>query len=124
MIVDDDPMVSFLHKKILQKNKIVQEPLAFLNGKEAWDFLINDKTETNYLILLDLNMPVLTGWQLLDKLVENECISNRTKVVIVTSSINLADINKAKNYSLVEQYLIKPLLDLSEILEIWEKLKK
>lgn len=122
MIVEDDPIVSFLHKRILQKNKIAQNPLTFMNGTEAWDFLVNDSSNKYYLILLDLNMPILNGWQFLDKLEKEEDISHRTRVAIITSSINPADISKAKNYGVVEQYLSKPLREFSEINKLIDSL--
>lgn len=124
MIVEDDPMISFLHKAILQKKEIEQDPLTFMNGKEAWDFLVNDSPDKYYLVLLDLNMPVLNGWQFLDKLEDQEHIASRTKVAIVTSSMNPADKERAKNYSMVEHYLSKPLLQFSEINKMIDRLKK
>lgn len=124
LIVEDDTMVSFLHKALLQKNKIAQDPLIFKNGQEAWDFLVNDDPDEFYLILLDLNMPVLNGWQFLDKLKEKNEISNRVKVAIVTSSINPEDNNKARDYDVVDYFLSKPLLDFTEIKKAMEDLKK
>lgn len=124
MIVEDDPIVTFLHKALLQKKEIVQDPLTFINGKEAWEFLLNDVPDKYYLVLLDLNMPVLNGWQFLDKLKEREEIARRTKIAIVTSSINPADKDKAKNYNTVEHYLSKPLFQFSEIKKLKDNLER
>lgn len=125
LIVEDDTMISFLHKALLQKNKIAQDPLIFNNGKEVWDFLLNyDDPDEFYLILLDLNMPVLNGWQFLDKLKEKDEMANRIKVAIVTSSIDPEDKDKAKDYEVVDYFLSKPLLDFTEIKNAMENLKK
>lgn len=125
LIVEDDTMISFLHKALLQKNKIAQDPLIFNNGKEVWDFLLNyDDPDEFYLILLDLNMPVLNGWQFLDKLKEKDEMANRIKVAIVTSSIDPEDKDKAKDYDVVDYFLSKPLLDFTEIKNAMENLKK
>lgn len=123
LIVEDDTMISFLHKALLKKNKIAQDPLIFKNGKEAWDFLVNDDTDEFYLILLDLNMPVLNGWQFLDKLTEKDEISKRVKVAIVTSSIDPEDKDKARDYEVVDYFLSKPLLDFAEIKKAMENLQ-
>ena len=61
----------------------------------------------NYLVILDLNMPEINGWQFLDAIKELPCTS--TKVVIVSSSINIADREKAKTYSPVINFITKPL---------------
>lgn len=115
LIVEDDSMMAFLHKEFIKSNNISSSPLSFKNGKEAIDFLMKEAAEnTFYMILLDLNMPVMNGWQFLDEL-EKTDISSRTKVAIVTSSIDPADRKKADLYETVEYYLPKPLLDLSPI---------
>lgn len=124
MIVEDDPMISFLHKEMLKKNEIAENPLTFLNGKEALDFIMEDSSEKYYLVLLDLNMPVMNGWQFLDNVEKKEEITCRTKVAIVTSSMNPADKKKAKEYETVDYYLSKPLLDFSKIKEAILDLKK
>lgn len=122
LIVEDDPLISYLHKAILQKNGIVQDPLTFMNGEEAWKFLLNDDANNFYLILLDLNMPVLNGWEFLERLEDNEHIACRTKIAIVTSSINPADKKKAEQYASVEYYLPKPLRQFAEINKLLEML--
>lgn len=115
LVVEDDSMMAFLHKEVIKSNNISSSPLSFKNGKDAMDFIVEDAAEdTFYMILLDLNMPVMNGWQFLDEL-EKTRISYRTKVVIVTSSIDPADREKAEMYKTVENYLSKPLLDLSPI---------
>ena len=67
-----------------------------------------------YMILLDLNMPVMNGWEFLEELEKTE-IASQAKVAIVTSSIDSADRKKAKEFEMVEYFLSKPLLDLSPI---------
>lgn len=123
MIVEDDPIISFLHKEVLKSNKIVDDPLVFMNGKEALDFILNDAGEKFYLVLLDINMPVMNGWQFLDRMENEKEIACRMKVAIVTSSINPSDKVKAKEYLTVDYYLSKPLFDFTEIREAIEKLK-
>lgn len=123
LIVEDDPMVSFLHRELLKKYKISNEPLGFVNGKEAYDFMVSQECSYHYLVLLDLNMPVMNGWEFLDKLEEKE-VASRTKVAIVTSSIDKKDREKAETYETVDSYLFKPLLDFSPVRRVLGDLEK
>ncbi|WP_321540653.1 response regulator [Flavobacterium piscinae] len=59
---------------------------------------------------MDLNMPVMNGWEFLDLF--NKTISNefsQTKVIILSSTIDPADYNKAKQYDVVSHFLSKPI---------------
>lgn len=117
-------MMAFLHKEVIKKHNISSSPLAFPNGKEALDFMISDSAANSFfVVLLDLNMPVMNGWEFLDGLERME-ISSRTKVIIVTSSIDPADQKKAELYPTVHYYLAKPLLDLSPVQQVMKDLKK
>lgn len=118
LIVDDDPTIVFLHKTLMIKRGITDNPLTFLNGKEAFDYLKKEEPgESTYVVLLDINMPVMNGWQFLDKLEEEE-FSSRIDVAIVTSSVDKADREKASSYNRVVAYLTKPFFNLDEVREI------
>lgn len=116
LIVEDDPIMSFLQKELIRKNGISDAPECFKNGKEALDYMTTAPKKNSYLVLLDLNMPVMNGWDFLDQLEETEVVS-RTKVVIVTSSVNKQEREKAREYPVVKKYLTKPLLDCTPIVE-------
>ena len=117
-------MMSFLHNELVKKNEVSSAPLSFKNGKEALNYLLSESGESSsFMILLDLNMPVMNGWEFLDELETIE-IASRTKVAIVTSSIDRADRMKAEKYETVDSYLSKPLLDFSPIHEAVDRLKK
>ncbi|MCO5949972.1 response regulator [Mucilaginibacter sp. RT5R15] len=68
-------------------------------------------------ILLDLNMPVMDGWEFLDEFTK---VPPAKKIIIyiVTSSIDPADVEKAKQYEAISQYIVKPVTvdNLKEIL--------
>lgn len=123
-MVEDDKMLNFIHKELLKKNGVSSSPLSFKNGKEALNYILSDTDEgIYYFILLDINMPVMNGWEFLDELEQRE-ISCRTKVALVTSSVDRVDKKKAEEYEMVDHYLTKPLLDVSAIQKAVEKLKR
>ena len=123
LIVEDDKMMSFLHQEIVKNKGLSDDPQAFLNGRDALQFLLaRDAEEKASVILLDLNMPVMNGWQFLDELGKRD-IRSETSVFVVTSSVDRADREKAANYDVVEDYLVKPLKDLSGIREKIQELR-
>jgi CheY-like chemotaxis protein len=109
IIVDDDPLINFLHEKITERSGLCKQPLCFVNGNEALDYFIKEvNTVDSYLILLDIKMPEMDGWQLLDEL-KMQKIYNQIYVVMVTSSVDNEDHKKAKLYTQVINYIEKPL---------------
>lgn len=108
IIVDDDPIVTFLQKKLVTKSELDADPYLFSNGYEALKFLTErSDIDTEYLIMLDINMPSMSGWEFLQDL---EHVPNKYNchVVMVTSSIDRKDKLKAANNDLVVDYIEKP----------------
>jgi response regulator of citrate/malate metabolism len=108
VIIDDDAVVLFLHKILVQRSTLSSALYCFDNGLDAFSHLCNRKSHEHLLVLLDINMPHMSGWDFLDKLSCEECIEN-VWVVMVTSSINHTDRKKAEQYPNVIDYLEKPL---------------
>lgn len=110
-IIDDDPIYVFGTKRLMQMANFCESFLIFTNGKEALDklkaIIVNGEVLPD-IILLDINMPVMDGWDFLDEFTK---IPSRKKIIIyiVTSSIDPADVNKAKQYEYVSNYLVKPI---------------
>lgn len=118
LIVDDDPVVQFLHEQVILRSGIFTDYSTFSNGKEALHYLETAPTGfVSFLILLDIHMPVMNGWELLDKLTARK-FSFSIEVAIVSSSHNEADRKKALNYEMVSAFLNKPLRNLDEIRKI------
>lgn len=120
-LIDDNKVFQIVTKRMLEKfpDKI-SDILQFYNGKDALDFFIKNKSNNDQLpdlVFLDLNMPILDGWGFLDEL-QKVRLSKHLKIYICTSSVSAVDTEKAKDYSLVDGYIVKPvnLDDLSEIL--------
>jgi CheY-like chemotaxis protein len=109
LIVDDDGIVLFLHKTSLKKTGISIDPLSFYNGKDALDYLLKNQNDDDiYLILLDINMPGMNGWEFLDE-INIKSFKERVYVVMVTSSTYKREKDKAKLYENVIDFFEKPL---------------
>lgn len=110
-IIDDDPIVVFTAKKLMQVTGFCQEFLVYNNGKLALDGLTNllqTGGKLPQVVFVDLNMPVMDGWQFLDE-AEALLTSSRMMVYILSSSIDPEDLERAKRYQYLAGYLIKPL---------------
>lgn len=109
LIVDEDNIVLFLHQAFAKTSGLSSNATLFSNGKDAFDYLkAQDAKNTAFLLLLDINMPGMDGWDLLDAM-NTQQFSSPTFVIIVTSSINKIDEEKAKGYQQVIDYRIKPI---------------
>lgn len=115
-VIDDDPIYQIIINKIIQRSEMFSTITSFKNGKEAIDALqetVNTTTDNIEilpdLILLDINMPVMDGWEFMEKmgLLKSKFSKNIT-VYIVSSSIAAEDKNKSKTYSDILGYLSKP----------------
>jgi CheY-like chemotaxis protein len=112
MCIDDDPITLMLFKKVVQKASFAKEITNATNGEEAILLINNIKNQETkpQLIFLDLNMPVMGGWEFLDLFnASNYFTLNNTKVIILTSTIDPEDIKKSKSYPNVIEFLSKPI---------------
>ena len=108
IIIDDDEIVTFLQRKLVSKCELDLDPYTFKNGQKALDFLENESDkEVDYLIMLDINMPEMTGWEFLKKL---KLVSDNERfyVVMVTSSIDRKDKRDAAEDPHVVDFIEKP----------------
>ena len=113
-VVDDDKIYHFIIKKLLLSNNINVNPAFYENGKEAIDEIkdkLNKGENTPDLILLDINMPVLDGWQFLEEYKKlKEFIKNEIIIYIISSSDNVTDKNRAKDFETeIKDYYLKPM---------------
>ncbi|MBA3900706.1 MAG: response regulator [Bacteroidetes bacterium] len=122
-IIDDDSIFVFLTKKTIVRTGVETEFEVFEDGEKSILHLksIADNVEKlPDIIFLDLNMPVLDGWEFLEefKLLE-PTLPKRISTYLVSSSISPHDIERSKNYSLVKDFLIKP-LEIDQLKDLFE----
>lgn len=112
-IIDDDEIYVFGIKHLMQRVNFSKNIMVFENGQEALRFLtpiIEDEEALPNVILLDINMPIMDGWQFLDEFVKIQTPSSRKLTIyMMSSSVNPADIERAKSYELISDYIIKPI---------------
>jgi CheY-like chemotaxis protein len=114
LLIDDDPIIDFLHRKLLIKAGIIAPTITLYNGRTALDALeqINHQLdqEDTVLALLDLNMPILDGWSFLEELkLLHPTLKFNLELFVLSSSNNPDDNLKSKSYPYVIGYLNKPL---------------
>lgn len=110
-IIDDDNIYVSLIKKIIQSKNLCSELLIFNNGQQSMNYFKENinKDKIPEIILLDLNMPVMDGWEFLEKFSKiKDNLQKEIKLYVVSSSINPSDVNRAKSSPAVQDYLIKP----------------
>ena len=110
-IIDDDKLTVKLISILVSKNKFCEEIQSFNNAQRAIDKLKQNASNNGVLpdaILLDLNMPAMDGWQFLDEFMLLP-IKKEISIFIMTSSIDPVDIEMAKKYKIVKDYVEKPI---------------
>jgi CheY-like chemotaxis protein len=121
-IIDDDPIFVLLFKKIIEKSERFNQVQNFPDGQYAIEELIKINEQGNGLpdiIFLDLNMPNIDGWQFLDAIEKHSFIS-KLNIYIVSSSIDTHEIERAKQYKCVKNFISKPIsLDFFEEYDLW-----
>jgi response regulator RpfG family c-di-GMP phosphodiesterase len=124
LLVDDDEINNFISIKLIKKALLNTEIMACLNGKFAIDQLLEiQKKDPNKLpdyILLDINMPIMNGWEFLDEYKRlNIDPLGKSKIFIISSSVFSNDINKARSYHLVKDFISKP-LNVEKIVDLFK----
>ncbi len=114
-IIDDDLIYTNLIKRVIENNELCSELLIFNNGKQSIDYFESsleslDAKSIPEIIFLDLNMPIMDGWEFLERFskIKNK-FKKKISLYVVSSSINPSDINRAKSSPTVQNYFTKPL---------------
>lgn len=114
LFIDDDSVALMLYRKLVEKSDFARETLTALNGRAALEYfsaLMEDNTSQDYpeLIFLDLNMPVLDGWDFLKEF-SSALYSpfKSTKIIILSSSINPEDLERSREFEMVIDFISKP----------------
>jgi len=113
LIIDDDEINNFIAAKLIDKIPQKAKVSTCLNGQEGIDFIkayINNEEGMPDIVFLDINMPIMNGWEFLE---EFESIKDQfTKKIVInmlSSSVYNDDISKSQTFSTVNMFISKPL---------------
>jgi len=123
LLIDDDEIGVFLTERLLKREGFSDDVQAFSNAEQALDFLQHaPASELPRVIFLDLNMPVMDGWEFLDALRPQEArLQGNCRVYILTSSSAHTDTSRAQEFGLVAGLLHKP-IDSAQIQAVLARL--
>lgn len=119
LIIDDNTISSWLNQTLLERSGLVETIDVISDGQSALDFLqqcssrpFQPTASCPDLILLDLDMPVVNGFDVLEEMQKSEknawLIADR--IIVLTTTINPKDLEKAKAYH-IHDFLVKPLTE-------------
>ncbi|RRQ50278.1 DNA-binding response regulator [Maribacter algicola] len=122
-IIDDDPIFIYGTKRIMKETDFYEDLIVYSNGQEALEGLDQICTlgkKIPDVIFLDLNMPIMDGWEFLDQFIRLHGDKlYGTLIYILSSSVNPRDLEKVKNYKVVNKYILKPITpnDLENVVQ-------
>jgi len=115
LIIDDDEVSNFIYSRVIESSGSFEMIKSCMSGQQALDYLHDtiDNNSDNFpnMVFLDINMPVMNGWEFLDKYIEEIPCEFQEQAILcmLSSSVYKEDINKSKTYSQVKEYIPKPL---------------
>lgn len=112
LLVEDDPITIMVCERIIKMTFFAEKVTSCENGRIAFDFLfsVRDKDIMPKIIFLDINMPVMNGWDFLEELdkVKFE-FKELPRIYLLSSTVDPEDHTKAKDFVLVKDFIPKPL---------------
>jgi CheY-like chemotaxis protein len=132
LLIDDSEATNYMNQYFFEKIDACNEIVVATNGKEGLTYLSSipkEKWSTDIpeLIMLDIKMPVMDGFEFLEQYEKFPMEMRKSIVtVLLTTSMSIADRDKAKQYESVQSFLNKPLTvsQLKEILDFLFEAKK
>lgn len=116
LLIDDQESFNFMHEKTIEKAEFSHDIKTFESGATAlaylWRLSLSNPEKFPDMIFLDLNMPVMSGWDFLDSIKNlSDSVLKNCKIFILTSSIDNRDIEQSKEYKMVTDFISKPLTE-------------
>ena len=121
LIVEDSPLVRDVLRAALSSEDSFDVIGSAEDGKEGVEKALALKPD---FITMDINMPVMNGFEFLEEYKDlPETVQQKAKVIMLSSSINPRDVEKAKGFSQVMDYMNKPLSQAS-LKDLMQELEK
>ncbi|MFK7785726.1 MAG: response regulator [Crocinitomicaceae bacterium] len=114
LLVDDDPTTNFFNQHLIGKMNIFSEIHVAENGQMALERIeqLQKRGEAPDMILLDINMPIMNGFEFLDHYQKlNDQVKSSVVVCMLTTSLAKEDLERSKEYNVLSDYIDKPLYE-------------
>lgn len=113
LLVDDNEINNLLHERLIEMSDFGAPVVVRQSAMEALDYLrsvANDPAQVPSIIFLDIRMPVMDGFGFMDEFQKlPESITGKAQVILLSSTLDPEDNDKAKRYPHVVKMLLKPL---------------
>lgn len=113
LLIDDDAVTNMINTKVIKMNfsfDVHDHTNAQLALKQLKQWCESSPEKLPFIIFLDINMPIMDGWEFLEEFQKLPSVAiEKSKIVVLTSSIDMEDIEKAKKYHVVSDFVSKPL---------------
>ena len=112
-LIDDDHIFVYGAKRLMREIDFYEDLSVFSNGQEALDHFIKvlqTGDSMPSLLFLDLNMPIMTGWEFLEELLNLPGIqTDGMAIYIMSSSVDPRDLERIQAYPIIKNYILKPM---------------
>ena len=111
MVVDDSAFDQMLNKRIFDRSNAVQTLIQFTAPVKALEHLVEQKTPAPDVIILDINMPCMDGFEFLERAASEVGSDLCPVIIMLTTSLDPNDKARALSFDLVSDFLCKPLTE-------------
>lgn len=113
MMVDDDPYCHLICKNILRRMAGEIEFIEFTSAEDGLQYIqtaaLHEADKAHTILLLDINMPIMNGWEFLEKYeMANSEIKDRFTIYLLSSSVDPQDKERAATNKHIKDFLMKP----------------
>ncbi len=122
-VIDDDEIYQKIIRKLISRAGVFEKAFFYMNAIDALEDLKNPETSLPSVILLDINMPAMDGWQFIELLQDSyPSLFRKCDIYIVTSSIAYSDKEKMEDFPGLAGFLSKP-INVDKLVEIGKAVK-
>ena len=127
MLIDDDTLANYINSRLIERH-LQSKPILYTDAKSALSQIrVWNNTDVKLLpslIFLDIEMPIMNGWEFLEEFKKlPDTVLKKCKIIMLTTSIDEDDVKRAKSYDSVIDFISKPLTvhHFNELFKIWNK---